>query len=157
MKYGKEISSGGVLYRPLGAGYEVALIRPKGKNVEALPKGLIDTDENPEAAALREVREETGMLGEPEASLGSINYYYFSKERDTRFFKEVHFFLLRYSSGSEREHDWEVEEVQWVPIEEAVRSLSYEGEREVLQRALDILKERDSQEHESGGRGAEST
>jgi 8-oxo-dGTP pyrophosphatase MutT (NUDIX family) len=149
MKYGKEISAGGVLYRPEGKGYEVALIQPKGKAVNALPKGLIDMDENPEAAALREVREETGMLGEPEASLGTINYYYYSKERDTRFFKEVYFFLLRYSSGREKDHDWEVEEVRWLPIEEAMRSLSFEGEREVMRRALDILKER-AQPHAAG-------
>jgi 8-oxo-dGTP pyrophosphatase MutT (NUDIX family) len=150
MKYGKEISAGGVLYRPAGKGYEVALIQPKGKAVNALPKGLIDMDENPEAAALREVREETGMLGEPEASLGSINYYYYSKERDTRFFKEVYFFLLRYLSGRDKDHDWEVEEVRWLPIEEAMRSLSFEGERVVMRRALDIFKERDSQPYEAG-------
>jgi 8-oxo-dGTP pyrophosphatase MutT (NUDIX family) len=156
MKYGREISAGGVLYRPAGKSYEVALIRPKGKNVEALPKGLIDEAEKAEATALREVREETGMLGELEAPLGSIDYYYYSKERDTRFFKLVYFFLLRYAGGSERDHDWEVEEVGWVPIEEAVRSLSYNGEREVMQRALDTLKERESQEHGAGEGGAES-
>jgi len=123
MKYGREISAGGVLYRAAGDGYEVALIRVR-ENVNALPKGLVDRDEKPQEAAVREVGEETGMRGEVEGPLGSINYYYYSKERDTRYFKTVSFCLLRYLGGRESDHDWEVQEVLWVPAEEAPGLLS---------------------------------
>lgn len=142
MKYGRQVSSGGVLYRETGAGYEVALIKIRGGTVHALPKGLIDKGEQPEATAIREVREETGMLGETIAPLGAIDYYYYSKSEDTRYFKQVYFFLLRYSSGRESDHDREVEEVEWVPAEEAVGVLAYRGEREVMRRALDLLESR---------------
>ncbi len=140
MKYGKQVSAGGVLFRAAGAGYEVAVIRLKRGEVFALPKGLVDEGETPEEAALREVREETGMEGELVAPLGYIRYYYYSREEDTRYFKLVHFFLIRYRAGSEEEHDWEVEGVEWLPLEEALRSLSYKGERDVLRRAWEYLE-----------------
>ncbi len=150
MQYGKQVSSGGVLYRPSGEGFEVALIKIKNGNVYALPKGLIEGGENPEEAAIREVQEETGMRGEVVAPLGYIRYYYYSREEDKRYFKLVHFFLLRYLEGSELNHDWEVEGVEWVPAHEAVRLLAYKGEREVMQRALDILEESGGEKGEGG-------
>ena len=151
MKYGRQVSSGGILYRSVAGVHEIALIKPRGGKVYALPKGLIDAGEDPEATALREVREETGMEGKIEAPLGYIRYYYYSKEEDTRYFKLVHFFLLRYRGGSEEDHDREVEEVVWVPAQEALGLLAYKGEREVLARALNILEgqaDRDGNGHE---------
>jgi 8-oxo-dGTP diphosphatase len=142
MKYGREISAGGVLYRQADGAYQVALIKLKNGTVNALPKGLVNRGERAEDAARREVSEETGMSGEVEAPLGSIDYYYYSRDRDTRFYKTVYFFLLRYLSGSESDHDWEVEGVSWVPAEEARRLLSYKGEREVMDRALEVLREK---------------
>ena len=100
----------------------------------ALPKGHVDPGETPAQAALREVREETGMTGELIEQLGEVRYWY---QRDGRKIpKLVTFFLFEYREGSERDHDSEVEEVRWLPMEEAVRTLSYKGEREMVQRAL---------------------
>ncbi|MDI7252222.1 MAG: NUDIX domain-containing protein, partial [Actinomycetota bacterium] len=125
MKYGKQVSSGGVLFRPAEGGYEVAVIRLKGGKVHALPKGLVEEGEDPLETAVREVREETGMEGEPVAPLGYVRYYYYSPEEDTRYFKLVHFYLLRYRRGSEEGHDWEVEGVEWMPLDRALQALSY--------------------------------
>lgn len=146
VKYGKQVSAGGVLFRPHDGDVEVALIRLKGGKVYALPKGLVEEGEDPEKTAVREVQEETGMVGEPVAPLGYVRYYYYSREEDTRYFKLVHFYLLRYREGSEKDHDWEVEGVEWMPLERALRSLSYRGEREILEKAAAILR----------GSGAES-
>lgn len=140
MRYGRQISSGGVLFRPSGEGYQVALIRLKDGKVHALPKGLVEEGEDPQETAVREVREETGMEGEPVAPLGYIRYYYYSPEEDTRYFKLVHFYLLRYRGGSEEGHDWEVEGVEWMPIERALQALSYKGEREILKKAAAIIE-----------------
>lgn len=152
MKYGKQVSAGGVLLREGDGGFEVAVIRLKGGKVLALPKGLVDEGETPEEAALREVREETGMEGEMVAPLGYIRYYYYLKEEDTRYFKLVHFFLLRWRGGSEKDHDWEVEGVEWLPMERARTSLSYKGEREVLERAWEYMEK----EGLTGGKGGRS-
>jgi 8-oxo-dGTP pyrophosphatase MutT (NUDIX family) len=105
-----------------------------GKKVLALPKGHVDPGETPEQAALREVREETGMTGELVEQLGEVRYWYQREGRKIP--KLVTFFLLEYRSGSHADHDGEVEEVRWLPLEEALTELSYKGEREMVQRAL---------------------
>jgi 8-oxo-dGTP pyrophosphatase MutT (NUDIX family) len=136
----REFSAGGVVVR----GDEVAVIVPKklspeGRQVLALPKGHPDGDETPEAAALREVREETGVDAELVGPLGDVRYWY--QRGGRRVAKVVSFFLLRYAGGSLDDHDAEVEEARWVPLEEAGRTLSYAGEREMATRALSRIAE----------------
>jgi 8-oxo-dGTP pyrophosphatase MutT (NUDIX family) len=105
-----------------------------GARVLALPKGHPDPGEDPEAAALREVREETGVEAEVVARLGEVRYRY--QRNGRRIAKVVAFFLLRYRSGSVADHDHEVEEAHWMPLAQAVEELSYDGEREMVRRAL---------------------
>ncbi|MEJ5186512.1 MAG: NUDIX domain-containing protein, partial [Candidatus Geothermincolales bacterium] len=95
--------------------------------------------EDPMEAALREVEEETGMRGEVVDSLGYVKYYYYSKEEDTRYFKLVHFYLMRWTGGRDEDHDWEVEGVEWVPLERAAEVLSYRTEREIVKKAAEKL------------------
>jgi 8-oxo-dGTP pyrophosphatase MutT (NUDIX family) len=130
-----EISAGGVLVRR----DEVAVIVPVrraagGRKVLALPKGHVDPGETAEQAALREVREETGMTGEVVEQLGEVRYWY--QRSGKKIPKLVTFFLLDYRSGSEADHDTEVEEVRWLPLAQAATQLSYRGEREMVQRAM---------------------
>jgi 8-oxo-dGTP pyrophosphatase MutT (NUDIX family) len=118
---------------------QVAVIVPVrraagGKKVLALPKGHVDPGETPAEAALREVREETGMTGELVEQLGEVRYWY--QRGGRKIPKLVTFFLFEYRSGSHADHDAEVEEVRWLPLEEAVTQLSYKGEREMAERAL---------------------
>ncbi|HEX2086555.1 MAG TPA: NUDIX domain-containing protein [Solirubrobacteraceae bacterium] len=105
-----------------------------GRRVLALPKGHVDPGETPAEAALREVREETGMTGELVEQLGEVRYWY--QRGGRKIPKLVTFFLFEYRSGSESDHDAEVEEVRWLALEDAARELSYKGEREMVRRAL---------------------
>jgi 8-oxo-dGTP pyrophosphatase MutT (NUDIX family) len=130
----QDFSAGGVVVR----NGEVVVIVParRGRNggkVLALPKGHPDGDESDLEAATREVLEETGVHVEPIEKLGEINYTY--ERRGKPVDKRVVFYLFEYRSGA-LDHDHEIEQVQWMPLEEAARSLSYEGEREMVARAL---------------------
>ena len=99
----------------------------------ALPKGHLDGDETELEAAVREVREETGVEAEPVDKLGEIEYTYDRRGRPVH--KRVVFYLLEYRSG-ELSHDHEIEAVHWMPLAEAVDALTHSGEREMARRAL---------------------
>ena len=107
--------------------------RTRTPNVLALPKGHPDGDESPLEAAVREVREETGVEAEPIEKLGEIRYTY--ERRRGPVDKRVAFWLFEYRSG-DLHHDHEIADVRWMPLEEAAEALTYEGEREMVKRAL---------------------
>jgi len=130
-----EFSAGGVVVR----GDEMIVIVPikraaDGRRVTGLPKGHLDGDETPEQAALREVAEETGVTADLIEELGDVSYQY--ERRGRRIEKVVRFFLFRYRSGDVADHDHEIEEARWVPMRQAVRQLTYAGERAMVERAL---------------------
>jgi 8-oxo-dGTP pyrophosphatase MutT (NUDIX family) len=110
---------------------------PSRRPTLGLPKGHIDPGESPEEAATREVREETGVEAELVDKLGDVRYWY--QRRGTRVFKVVSFYLFRYRSGSLEDHDHEIEEAMWMPLEEATTALSFRGEREMVAEALSRL------------------
>jgi 8-oxo-dGTP pyrophosphatase MutT (NUDIX family) len=138
----EQVSAGGVVYRRRGKKTEVALISVGEEGRWQLPKGLLGRNESPEEAALREVREETGLECEVVAPLELVEYWYFSKgsARRVRFHKRVHFYLMRYLSGETEEHDDEVNEARWVDSEEAAAMLAFKGERKALAEALEKLE-----------------
>ncbi len=137
----EQVSAGGVVYRRRGRKTEVALISVGEQERWQLPKGLVGRGESPEAAALREVAEETGLACEIESELGRVEYWYFSKggARRVRFHKFVHFYLMRYASGDVADHDDEVNEARWVSIEEAAEMLAFKSERKVLGLAREMI------------------
>jgi 8-oxo-dGTP pyrophosphatase MutT (NUDIX family) len=136
---GHEFSAGGVVVRH---GRDVAVVVPTrraadGSKVLALPKGHPDGAESPEQAAAREVCEEAGVRGQLVGKLGEVRYWY---QRDgRRILKVVAFFLFDYHSGDVADHDHEIEEARWIPLERARTELSHRGERDMVERALSRL------------------
>ncbi len=137
-----------MLVRRLRGQWMMAAIRPAGRpeGLWALPKGNIGEGEDPAAAAVREVTEETGARGKVDRKLGDVRYVYtqsWGKERGTRIFKVVSFYLLRYSGGRlgdlSDEFAHEVAEARWLPLAEAPQLLAYKGEREMAQKAIESL------------------
>jgi 8-oxo-dGTP pyrophosphatase MutT (NUDIX family) len=159
----REISSGGVVVRrrdgiwwmaaiepPSGAPIAAPAsgqraVNPKPKAVLCLPKGLIDPGEKPLAAALREVREETGITAVPIVKLGDSKYVYVRTWGDgERVFKIVGFYLLRYESGRidniTEAMRVEVARALWVRLEEAPKLLAYGGEKQMARKALEYVE-----------------
>ena len=129
----REFSAGGVVVRRLRGRWHVAAIRPGGKAVWALPKGLIAAGKGAAATAEREVSEETGVGARLVEKLGDVRYVY--TWNGERVFKVVSFFLFRYRAGRlgdiPAEHRHEVDDVRWLPLADAPALLAYEGEREM--------------------------
>lgn len=128
----REFSAGGVVFR---AGGDCVVIVPTrrakgGERVLALPKGHPENGESGADAALREIREETGIEAALVDKLGDVRYWY---QRDgKRIAKVVSFFLFEYVSGEPGGDPFEVEEAKWLPFDEAEAALSYRGEREMV-------------------------
>lgn len=136
-----EVSAGGVVYRLQGGEVEVILAARRTRRGDlawGLAKGGIEAEETPEQAAVREVREETGIEAEIEESLGETRYFYVWE--DVRIRKTVHFFLMRATGGDPNDRDDEMEDVKWFPLERALKRAAYRGEREVLGRAAEHLR-----------------
>jgi mutator protein MutT len=144
-----QISAGGVAFRRSGAEVQVAIVSVKPSLRWQLPKGIVDPGETPEFTAVREVREEAGIETEILRLIETIEYWYQRVQygKRIRYHKFVHFYLLQYQSGDVANHDHEVEESRWVSFEEAIEMLAFKSEREVVEKAQEILKKRERLNH----------
>ena len=135
-----EVSAGGVVYRRVEAGIEVAIAEQRDRithrTTTRLPKGKIDPGESAEHAAVREVAEEIGLQARVVDALGTVEYDYMDGSK--RISKQVHYFLMEWVPGEARELDGEMDRTYWCAIEEAVKKLTFESE----QRAIGWAKER---------------
>jgi len=153
----REVSAGGVVLRRMAGAWHIAVIEPRrdlatpsARKVKlssallALPKGLVDPGEKSDQAALREVREETGITANLITKLTDTKYFYVRSWGDKqRVFKIVSFYLLKYDSGKiddiSPDMRIEVQRASWLPLEEAADKLSYKSERDVARKALEYL------------------
>jgi 8-oxo-dGTP pyrophosphatase MutT (NUDIX family) len=140
-----ELSAGGLIWRRRAgdSAAEVVLVRPAGKRTWVLPKGHVEKGEGLLEAALREAAEETGLRVAPGEPLGEVSYVYSWRDRGdgrlTRVFKRVHFFLMECVGGDPSAHDGEIEEVAWVPLEQAPAQASHKSERDLIIKARGLL------------------
>lgn len=136
-----QVSAGGVVFRRRDTWVEVVIVSVGQQKRWQLPKGLVDEAEEPEITAVREAREEGGVSSEVVKHIETIEYWYAGLEKGIRmrFHKRVHFYLLRYLSGDTKDHDWEVNEARWVPIDDATSQLAFDNERRVMERARELI------------------
>jgi 8-oxo-dGTP pyrophosphatase MutT (NUDIX family) len=115
------------------SGSDVVLVHRPKYDDWTLPKGKLEPGESPLEAALREVREETGLECRPGPLLGSVEYVD-SSGRD----KTVDYWLME-AAGEELAPTNEVDEARWVPLADAAALLSHERDREMLARAVALV------------------
>ena len=108
-----------------------------------LPKGHVEAGETVVQAAIRETREESGLTVGAVEPLGEISYVYSSRDRHggalTRIFKRVHFFLMEHAGGDPAAHDFEIDEVAWLSLDEALACATYPSERALIAKAGTML------------------
>ncbi len=133
----EETSAGGLVLDERRRGALIGREDRRGRMVWSLPKGHIEEGETAEAAAIREIREETGISGSIVAPLGVIDFWFMAEDR--RVHKTVHHFLLRAEGGELSSDDAEVDSVEWVPLEDMSTRLAYADERRLMDRVQDLL------------------
>ncbi len=151
-----ETSAGGLIIDLSDPETPAALIARhdrRGRLIWSLPKGHIEQGETAQQAALREVREETGITGNIIDSLGVISFWFIAERR--RIHKTVHHFLMEATGGELSDEDAEVDAVEWVPLAHVRDRLAYADERRLLDQAYVLLDEL-SQQHRISGRESRS-
>ena len=129
-----EHSSGGAVIAVRDGQPHVALIATRNKTRWGLPKGAVSEGETSEAAALREVREETGIEAKIVRLLDTIEYFF--RAGDTLIHKRVDFYLMEYVAGELEPQLSEVDDVQWVELSSSLKRASFDSERKLLEMAL---------------------
>ncbi len=136
------VSAGGAVYRHGPEGIEVVLCGRTREGLWALPKGSPQPGEALEHTALREVEEETGLAVAIEDGVGSIRYQ-FAGPDGTGYDKRVEHYLMAPTGGSLAAHDGEFDVVRWAPVEEALRLLRYPNEREIVRKAVRLIRQKE--------------
>ena len=134
----RETSAGGVVYR-LEAGAPLFLLIRDSYANWGFPKGHLESGERAEDAALREVREETGLSELAlRGTIDTIDWYF--RFRGRLIHKVCHFYLMETSSATTSpQHAEGITACRWSPFEEAQTIISYSNAREILRRAQDML------------------
>jgi len=132
-------SAGGVVLRKNNNQTEVLICERFSENLIALPKGKPNEGEDEEEAAIREVKEETGINAIIKNKIKDIFYSFESPNGIIN--KKVSFFLMEKIDGEISNHDDEFDKVYWEKWDSALNKLSYQGEKDVLEKAIELAKD----------------
>ncbi|MBU1323085.1 NUDIX domain-containing protein [Patescibacteria group bacterium] len=140
----REFSAGGVVYKKEDGQILWLVCKHSGYHKWVLPKGLVEEGEGLEETAVREVEEECGIKTKVVAKIPEPEKYIYTMN-NVKIFKMVNYFLMEYVSGDIVNHDFEMEEVGWFKFEEAKEKLNFHGAKKVLEKARDLLIEKENQ------------
>jgi len=132
-----EFSAGGVVFKKEEDKIFILVAQHSQHHGWVFPKGIIDKGEKKEETALREVKEETGIIGKIIKPLKPVTYWYNLEGEKIK--KTVYYFFMEFISGDAKDHDWEMENVEWIPKEEVLEKLTYKSDKEVWVQAERIL------------------
>ncbi len=130
-------SAGGIVIKTNKDGPCILVTQHSGHKGWDFPKGHIESGESSQAAALREVEEETGVKAEIIEKVGETKYFYsepsFAKasKGEEKVFKTVIFFLMKYASEGKATTAFEVSGMEWLPVEEVEEKLTFKDTKEL--------------------------
>lgn len=133
----RAVSAGGVVLRDGAGGAEVVICGRDSDGVWGLPKGTPDEGESLEDAAVREVNEETGLQVDIVKKIGTVEYWFAAN--GIRYHKWVHHYLMRSTGGDTANHDAEYDRVEWLPIDKAIRTLTFDNDKRMVRLAISEL------------------
>lgn len=131
----REFSAGGIVFN----NGKVLITQHSQNHHWSFPKGLIDPGQTSKEAAVREVKEEGGVEAEIIDKVGYSKYVY--TLNGVKIFKVVTYFLMKYISGDIKDHDFEVSDIGWYEPENALKQLSFSQDKELLKKALTMIKD----------------
>ena len=135
-----ELSAGGIVVG--SAAQEILLLHETAEDRWCLPKGHVDPGESLAMAALREIREETGLAPLTlRREVGETSYRFFDPVRGQNVHKTVVYFLVQARGGTVRTEPI-FDAFAWLPPGEAVRRIRFPSERAILRRVLPLLEAR---------------
>ncbi len=135
-----EFSAGGIVYKKEKDEIFILVCQHSGHHGWVFPKGRIGDhieNESKEETALREVKEETGVIGKILKEVKPITYWY--EDNGQKIKKTVYYFLMEYQKGDIAKHDWEMENVEWVEKEKVEEKLTYPSDKKAWQVAKQLL------------------
>jgi len=135
-----EYSAGGVVFRQMDGRYEILAVNRARHSDWSLPKGHIEQGETREQAAIREVKEETGVDARIIEPIGEI-IYFFRKPKGALVRKSVFYYLMEAQSYELTGPNWEVSEARWITLEQAPVLLTYQNDLDTIDRAMGLLDE----------------
>lgn len=137
-----ETSAGGVVFKKEGNQRLILVSQHSAHHGWVFPKGLVGDHyegEQEEETAVREVKEETGIEAKIVKRLPPVDYFYRLEKQTIH--KTVQYFLMEFSGGKIEDHDWEMEKVEWLPMEEVEKRLTYKSDQEVWLTAKKLMAE----------------
>lgn len=135
-----EFSAGGIVFRKKKDFFEVLLCQHSQHHGWGFPKGLIGDKkekESKEETAIREVEEETGAKGEILDALEPVTYWYVFEGEKVK--KTVYYYIMQFLGGDITNHDFEMENVEWVDEDKVLEKLTFRADKKVFEKALLII------------------
>lgn len=136
----RAVSAGGIVVRADNGALEVVICGRDGDGVWGLPKGTPEAGETLENTALREVSEETGLEVRLGNKVGVVEYWFVAD--NIRFHKHVHYYLMEATGGDTSLHDQEYDRVEWRHVDDAMRTLTFRNEKNIVSKAREMIEEK---------------
>ena len=136
----KEHSAGGIVFREEDGQVTVLVTQSSAHDGWIFPKGHLEHGETSSDAALREVKEETGIDARIVERVGTIRYVF--RVRGRQIAKTALFYLMEYAGGIASDESPEVRAVIWVPLGQVAGTLSFANETGLWAKAQGLLEQR---------------